>query len=168
MSLLNQLTVEDNKAKVYTSLLDEHAHNPNTIYFLNSAQAIYINNFFMNIFFYICVKAVQLLFYMIRNYSEMAKKVYMSIMKSSKLWSLYSMLVESNVSIIVFCCALQFLVCGYFDSESKLNFAFCVLLLLVVFLYSTCFYPIIYHTERRSSAETILCHTNYHSQSYFF
>lgn len=126
------------------NFISYHENNPDSVYFLNSAQGTYINNFFMSMFFYACVKFIQLLCYLTKNSYHIARRIYKNIRKSSKKWSLFSMLIEPNITILVFYSANQFLVNSYFNFNNKLNLIFCIFMLFITLLYSTCFYPLIY------------------------
>lgn len=77
------------------------------------------------------------------------------------------MLIEPNIAILTFYSTSQWLANGYFSIDNKLNIITCTLFLFVTLIYSTSFYPLIYLSEKKSSAESLLCHSKYHLKSYY-
>lgn len=132
--------------------LDNSNHNPDSIYFLNSAQSIYINNFCVSFFLFMCTKIIQLLLYIPQSFFSFFQKIYCNVKRSSKLWTFFSMLIQSNIAILTFYSANQLLINGYFSFENKINFIICLLFLFFTLSYATSFYPLIYHIEKKPSA----------------
>ena len=112
------------------------------------------------------MKIFQYLFYIPKHFYSFARKVYRNLRKDSKLWALFSMFIESNITILVFCSANQFLVNGYFSTFNKMNFIACISTLFLTLFYSVAFYPLIYNMQKKS-AETLLCHSKNGFKSYF-
>lgn len=85
----------------------------------------------------------------------------------NKIWSLFTGLIETNMSKIVFYGCIQFLVLGYFDFVDKLNIVLDCILLFVWLAYCLLFYPLIYKYEGKKPGETILSHSLYSLTAFY-
>ena len=127
-----------------------------------------ISNFLMNTLFYFALKCLHLLFYILVKCWKSFKGFYLTISRSSRWWSLPSMLIESNINMIVLYSGMQLLIFSSENAVDKLNMMSVALMLFSAFMYSLAFYPLVYAFETKGSAKTLLIHSNYNHNSFFF
>lgn len=73
-----------------------------------------------------------------------------------------------NMLKLTFDCFIQILHPSYFTFYNKLNFIVTLILLLMLLLYSLCFYPLIYALSSNSSSEILLTKTRFGLSSFYF
>jgi hypothetical protein len=152
----------------YNEFISEYPKNPDGLYFLNNIQDVYISNLLSNVFFFIIAKVIWFVLFILKVKFNICHKQLLWVNRNTKLWSLLTMIVEGNLMFLIFNCCLQLLILSSLNFNNKLNMLACIIVFFITFSYSTVFYQLIYHFEKRSSAQTILNFSNYSAKSFYF
>ena len=120
--------------------LQFNSHDPQQLYFLSSSEDFYVNSVLLNIAYFVSLKVLHLLFFLVRKKHKLLKSIYSIIKIQTKWWTLLVALLEMNMVVLTYNSSLQFLLPSALSFVNKANFIFCICLRLVLILYFCCFY----------------------------
>ena len=129
---------------MYNNFISPHIHNPESLYFLNSTQEVYINNFLGCVITFILTKMIYFTFYQINKKYKKGRKIMLGLKRNSRNWSLLMLILQTNITKLGFQCSLQLLVSINLRFMDKINLLFCLFVLFSILSYSTYFLIIVY------------------------
>lgn len=68
---------------------------------------------------------------------------------------------------VTFDCVIQLLLHGSFNFSNKINFSINILTLLILVIFSTCFYPLVFCYSSTASGKKLLIFTKYSMPGFF-
>lgn len=86
--------------------------------------------------------------------------MYKTFAHHSRYWTLFVGFLQTNITPIVFYASIQFNLFFSFDSVSKANLVFTLLIFFSILVYISLFYPIIYNYSRKRSFKTVTEYVN--------
>ena len=123
----------------------------------------------MNIFYYLILKIVHLILYLLREKHEIVKKLYDFVAGQTKWWTLIVAIMEINAVDLVFAGSVQSLKLSSGSSIDKFNLCVMFLLIFTVLFYAQCFYCLVYANEDKNTSKNLLVYSKEkRMKSHFF
>lgn len=144
-----QVAISKNQQMIDYLELDQSADSDDITqsYFLNSAEEVYKTNLIMNVFYFLILKLLHLIFFSLNHFfpgRSPIRSPYNYLRRFSKWWTLLISSIQCNIMLLGFICFLQFLQTSAFTFIDKINFLLSMLTLFSVLTFSIVFYPLIY------------------------
>ena len=121
----------------------------------------------MNILFFISsISLRKLVFYLKKKFKSL-KKIYKWMKDCTKWWSIFTMVIQQNIKIIVFQSCIQLVVPNSINLINKFNLFACILFLFFAVFYAIAFYNLIYCYEKKKAASILLNYSFHERKSYY-
>lgn len=114
----------------------------------------------MNLIYFISLKFLHFLFYILKNKYKNAKKlksIYLCLKRDSAWWTLLISIFQANILILSYDSALQTLLPSSFVWNDKFNLTFTFIVLFILIIYSICFFVLIFSMLPKGTSSNLLC-----------
>jgi hypothetical protein len=144
-------------------------NDPTQVYFLHATEDVYRNNFVLNLLIFLLLKLCFLIFAQLFRVSGQSflKSARNAFKHNSRWWVLLMAMVESNMIKLTFSSFIQILQSGIYIPQDKLNLIAAYLVLFCMLVYSLCFYPLLYLSERKPYSSTLLVKSKYTMHGFY-
>ena len=129
LNFLSNIQVASANNALQLQQLKFETHDPQQVYFLNSAQDLYLSSLLTTLLYFCAIKAMHGLLYLMRSRGWMLLELYRLLRDQSRWWNLLVATLEANCVVLVFDCALQLLSLGCFCPLDRINNVVMLLLL---------------------------------------
>lgn len=144
-----------------------HSRAPDSKLMLQSIKDIYTVNLAMVIATFVLLRSLSVLFSFVKHKHNLLKKIWRLFRSSSLWWTLIVGFFEPNIVPIIFYGSIQFNLFFCFNSLTKYNLVFSVVMFFATLAYSFLFYLLMHRYSRHSTWKEI-CEFSVHRKPSFF